>query len=65
ANNPKIILADEPTGNLDTKRGEEIINLLENLNKEGKTLIIVTHDLSIAKRAERKIMIRDGMVIKE
>lgn len=65
ANNPKIILADEPTGNLDTKRGEEIINLLEKLNKEGRTIIIVTHDLSIAKRAERRIMIKDGVLVKE
>ncbi|MCS7134932.1 MAG: ABC transporter ATP-binding protein [Candidatus Aenigmarchaeota archaeon] len=65
ANDPKIILADEPTGNLDTKRGEEIINLLEKLNKDGKTIIIVTHDLSIAKRAKRKIALRDGMVIKK
>jgi len=65
ANNPKIILADEPTGNLDTKRGEEIINLLEKLNKEGRTIIIVTHDMSIAKRAKRRIMIRDGVLVKE
>ncbi|MEM5799796.1 MAG: ATP-binding cassette domain-containing protein, partial [Candidatus Aenigmatarchaeota archaeon] len=65
ANNPKIILADEPTGNLDTKRGEEIINLLEKLNKEGRTIIIVTHDLNIAKRAKRKIMIKDGVLVRE
>jgi putative ABC transport system ATP-binding protein len=65
ANDPKIILADEPTGNLDSKRGEEIISLLEKLNKEGKTIVIVTHDLSIAKRAERKIMIKDGELVKE
>jgi putative ABC transport system ATP-binding protein len=65
ANDPKIILADEPTGNLDTKRGEEIINLLEKLNKQGRTIIIVTHDLSIAKRAKRKIMIKDGELVKE
>ncbi len=65
ANDPKIILADEPTGNLDTKRGEEIINLLEKLNKQGRTIIIVTHDLNIAKRAKRKIMIKDGELVKE
>ncbi|MEM5801281.1 MAG: ABC transporter ATP-binding protein [Candidatus Aenigmatarchaeota archaeon] len=65
ANNPKIILADEPTGNLDTKRGEEIINLLEKLNKEGRTIIVVTHDLNIAKRAKRKIMIKDGVLVRE
>ncbi|MBU5690038.1 MAG: ABC transporter ATP-binding protein [Candidatus Aenigmarchaeota archaeon] len=65
ANDPKIILADEPTGNLDTKRGQEIINILEKLNKQGRTIIIVTHDLNVAKRAKRKIMMRDGVVIKE
>jgi len=65
ANDPRIILADEPTGNLDSKRGEEIISLLEKLNMEGKTIVIVTHDLSIAKRAKRKIMIKDGELVKE
>ncbi|MEM0473542.1 MAG: ABC transporter ATP-binding protein [Candidatus Aenigmatarchaeota archaeon] len=65
ANDPKIILADEPTGNLDSKRGQEIINILEKLNKQGRTIIIVTHDLNVAKRAKRKIMIKDGVVIKE
>lgn len=65
ANDPKIILADEPTGNLDSKRGQEIINILEKLNKQGRTIIIVTHDLNIAKRAKRKIMIKDGVVMKE
>lgn len=64
ANDPKIILADEPTGNLDSKRGEEIIKILEKLNKNGKTIIIVTHDLSIAGRAKRKVILKDGMVVK-
>lgn len=64
ANDPKMILADEPTGNLDSKRGEEIIKILEKLNKEGKTIIIVTHDLSIANRAKRKIALKDGAIVK-
>ncbi len=65
ANDPKIIMADEPTGNLDSKRGEEIIKILEKLNKEGRTIIIVTHDLSVAKRAKRHVMIKDGVIIKD
>jgi len=65
-NNPKIILADEPTGNLDSKSGSEIINLLRQLNKtDKKTVIIVTHDLEIAKTANRMVVIKDGMIIKD
>ena len=61
---PPIILADEPTGNLDSKNGEIILSLLERLNKEEKrTVIIVTHDLSIAKRAKKIIQIKDGEII--
>jgi len=60
-NDPSIIMADEPTGNLDTKTGDEIMDLLLNLNKEkGTTLIIVTHDPEIAERTQRVITIRDG-----
>lgn len=62
ANNPSIILADEPTGNLDSKSGEEIISLLEELNNEGKTLVVVTHEKHIERRARRVIRIKDGMV---
>ena len=62
-NNPAIIMADEPTGNLDSKVGKEIMSLLLNLNKErGTTLIIITHDPSIGSQAQRVIRIRDGVV---
>ncbi len=65
ANNPDIILADEPTGNLDTQTGEQVMRLLENLNKIGKTIIIVTHDANLAMSHARKIFwIRDGKIEK-
>ncbi len=59
-NDPSIILADEPTGNLDTKTGQEIMELLEQLNLKGNTIIIVTHEEDIAQRARRIVKIRDG-----
>lgn len=61
-NNPSIILADEPTGNLDSKTGEEIMALLEELNQKGNTIIIVTHEEEVANHAHRIIKIRDGMI---
>ncbi|MDD1730372.1 MAG: ABC transporter ATP-binding protein [Methanospirillum sp.] len=62
-NNPKILLCDEPTGNLDSKTGVLVLKMLRKLNEKGKTLIIVTHDPSIAAQADRTITIRDGRVV--
>ena len=61
-NNPSSILADEPTGALDTKTGEQIMELLTELNAEGKTIIMVTHEPEIAAYAKRQIVIRDGVI---
>jgi len=62
-NDPKIILADEPTGNLDSKSGTEVIALLHHLNKvEGRTIVLVTHDMELAKQAQRIIIIKDGLI---
>lgn len=59
---PDVILADEPTGNLDSKTGREVLDTFKELNKNGKTIIIVTHDMEIAKEASRVISIKDGIV---
>src|SRR5690242_398311 len=59
---PDVILADEPTGNLDTRNGRNVIDVLEKLNREGQTIILVTHDLSIAEKAPRLISFRDGRI---
>ncbi|MFN0177739.1 MAG: ABC transporter ATP-binding protein [Gemmatimonadales bacterium] len=61
-NNPSIILADEPTGNLDSKTSEEILTLFDQLHKEGQTIVLVTHELDIAAHAHRQIHLRDGRV---
>ena len=64
-NDPEIILADEPTGNLDSKTGDEVLDMFKNMNDEGKTIIIVTHDLHVAKIAKRTIRVVDGKIGKE
>ncbi len=61
-NDPAIIFADEPTGNLDSKTGDEITQLFIDLNKRGKTIILVTHDEDLAKIAQRQIILKDGLV---
>jgi putative ABC transport system ATP-binding protein len=62
ANTPSILLADEPTGNVDTKAGNKIMEILEEINGKGETVIVVTHDPSIAKRSHRILQITDGLV---
>jgi putative ABC transport system ATP-binding protein len=61
-NSPSIVLADEPTGNLDSKTGDEIMNLFRNLHGQGNTIILVTHEHDIAQHAHRIIYIRDGRI---
>jgi putative ABC transport system ATP-binding protein len=64
-NNPSIVLGDEPTGNVDTKSGNKIMDILENINNKGETVIVVTHDTNIAKRARLILSIKDGTVSEE
>jgi ABC-type lipoprotein export system ATPase subunit/ABC-type lipoprotein release transport system permease subunit len=63
ANRPGLILADEPTGNLDSTRGAEVLDLLQELNRQGATVVLVTHDPEVARRADRAIRLRDGRVV--
>jgi len=65
ANTPEIILADEPTGNLDSKTGEVVFQYLEKLNRDGKTIILVTHDDSLALRAKRVLTLVDGQIVND
>jgi putative ABC transport system ATP-binding protein len=61
--NPEIILADEPTGNLDSKSGTEVMELFHSLHAQGKTIILITHDMGIARNAKRIIIVRDGEIL--
>lgn len=63
--NPNIIIADEPTGAVDESTGKQILGILKELNEEGKTVIIVTHDMDIASQTNRKIVISDGKIISD
>ena len=65
ANKPDLLLADEPTGALDTKTGKEVLQLFRDLNAEGVTIIIVTHDLGVAAQAKRRVTFRDGLIISD
>ncbi len=64
-NNPKILLADEPTGALDSKSGEQVMELFQTLNREGVSVLMITHDVEIASHAQRMIVIKDGMIKEE
>lgn len=63
--NPSLLLADEPTGNLDSKTGEAILELFEELYKKGMTIVMVTHDQEIAQRAKRQIVVKDGRIVSD
>jgi len=65
ANNPEVILADEPTGNLDSKTGKFVMGFLEKMNSEGKTVILITHDIELITYARRTIHLKDGKIEKE
>jgi putative ABC transport system ATP-binding protein len=64
-NDPLLILADEPTGNLDSRTGQEVLELIDTLNAQGKTIVLVTHDERIALRAHRVLHMRDGLIERE
>jgi len=65
ANNPSIVFADEPTGNLDTKTGEEVLMMFQDLHKTGRTIIMITHEQEAAEYAERIVSIRDGKIVSD
>ncbi|AGK99500.1 ABC transporter ATP-binding protein [Clostridium pasteurianum] len=65
ATNPSLIMADEPTGALDSKTGKEVLALLQDLHKTGRTIVLITHDLAIAEKAERRIQVKDGHIISD
>lgn len=64
-NSPRVLFADEPTGNLDSKRGQEIISLFRELNQDGVTIVLVTHDAELAAQSRRRIVFRDGRIVED
>jgi putative ABC transport system ATP-binding protein len=64
-NKPRLLFADEPTGNLDSKSGKEILSLFEHLHSDGVTIIMVSHDPSVAERAKRKLILQDGALVED
>ncbi|MGH7162516.1 MAG: ABC transporter ATP-binding protein [Planctomycetota bacterium] len=62
-NDPALVLADEPTGNLDSRTGGEVLSILEELNRQGRTILLITHDRAVAERARREIRLRDGQIV--
>ncbi len=64
-NKPRVVLADEPTGNLDSKTSDAIMDLLKELNRQGQTIVLVTHEAEIAKHAQRQIIMRDGKIVED
>jgi putative ABC transport system ATP-binding protein len=65
ATNPNIILADEPTGNLDSRTGEHVIQILADLNATGTTIVLITHDISVSQMAKRRVRIKDGRIVED
>jgi putative ABC transport system ATP-binding protein len=65
ANDPLLILADEPTGNLDSRTGEEIMGMLRELNRDGRTIIMVTHEEDVAQEARRVVVVKDGRILED
>jgi putative ABC transport system ATP-binding protein len=65
ANDPAVILADEPTGNLDPETGQQVIQFFEEFNEEGRTIVMVTHDPRAAARAQRTLKLHDGRIVEE
>ena len=64
-NKPSILFADEPTGNLDSKTGDDVMNLFTNLHQQGQTIILITHEIEVANQAERIISIKDGKIFED